>query len=80
MNWPVIAIGNEFSRWDLLNLARRFASLKGSGARWDSRAPQALDAYFAKLFPSAFTNPALDSWLQEHQIGNLRPTLAFSYR
>ena len=41
MNWPVVAIGNEFSRWDPLNLARRFASLKGSpGARWDSRSPQ----------------------------------------
>jgi len=71
-NWPVVAIGNEFSRWDPLNLARRFASVNGSkGAQWDSRAPQGHDVYFAKRFTSAFSNPDLDRWLQERQIGNL---------
>jgi len=73
MAWPIVAIGNEFSLWDLAaNLVRRFASLKGSaGSHWDPRAPQSRDAYFAKQKSSAFTNPALDRWLQAHHVGHL---------
>lgn len=72
MNWPIVAIGNEFSRWNPLNLARRFASVEGSnGAQWEDRAPKNWNIYIPKHFPSAFTNPKLDSWLCEQQIGHL---------
>lgn len=72
MNWPIVAIGNEFSPWDPLNIARRFATIRGSsGARWDPRAPLGRDIYLAKHFPSAFTNPHLDSWLRERGIGHV---------
>jgi nicotinamidase-related amidase len=68
--WPVVAIGNEFPRWNVLvNLVQRFAALKGSaGAAWDARAPQERDAYFAKWLPSAFTNPELDAWLRRRGV------------
>jgi len=68
--WLVVAIGNEFPRWNVLvNLVQRFAALKGSaGAAWDARAPRDRVAYFAKRLPSAFTNPELDIWLRAHGV------------
>ena len=55
--WPILAIVNEFARWDPLSLFRNFARLKGSkGAEWDPRAPLECDALFAKNQPDSFSN------------------------
>ena len=71
--WPIVAIVNEFGRWDPLNVFRNFASLKGSaGAAWDPRAPQERDALFAKNQPDSFSNPGLGLWLAERGIKRVR--------
>lgn len=68
--WPIAAIGNEFPKSAILaNLFRNFAALKGAeGAKWDPRAPEQFDAYFAKATTNSFSNPDLDPWLRQREV------------
>lgn len=70
---PVVAIGNEFRRGDLvMNVLRRFAALEGSrGARWDDRVPRQEVAYFPKWAASAFVNPDLEAFLAREGVREL---------
>ena len=70
---PVIAVGNEFRRGDIvMNLIRRYASIEGApGARWDDRLPLDGVRYFPKWGGSAFGNPELEPWLKGQGIGTL---------
>jgi nicotinamidase-related amidase len=70
---PIVAIGNEFAPGDvLMNLLRRYASLKGSpGARWDPRIPLDGLAYFPKWSGSAFVNKNLEPWLRAKGVRTL---------
>jgi nicotinamidase-related amidase len=70
---PVVAVGNEFRRRDLvMNILRRYASVEGSlGARWDERVPLNNAKYFPKWGESAFGNPELQPWLNAQGIGTL---------
>jgi nicotinamidase-related amidase len=66
---PIVAIGNEFWRWDVLNIFRRFASIAGSlGSKWDERLSIEGTPYFPKKGGSAFGNPALEPWLRERGV------------
>jgi nicotinamidase-related amidase len=70
---PIVAIGNEFRRSDLImNLLRRNACLAGSvGAMWDTRVPISNAQYFPKWATDAFCNPALEPWLRERHVKTL---------
>jgi nicotinamidase-related amidase len=70
---PVVAIGNEFRRSDIvMNFFRRYASIEGStGARWDDRVPLDGAKYFPKWGSSAFGNPELEPWLRANGVGAL---------
>jgi nicotinamidase-related amidase len=70
---PIVAIGNEFAPGDVvMNLLRRYASLKGSpGARWDPRIPLDGLAYFPKWSGSAFVNKNLEPWLRAKGVRTL---------
>jgi maleamate amidohydrolase len=71
--WPVVTIGNEFPPGDWLrNLVRRGAAIRGTaGAAIDPRVHPVSDAYFPKDRRDAFTNPALDAWLRDKQVGHV---------
>ena len=71
--WPIAAIGNEFRKSAVLaNLLRNFAAQRGSaGAKWDPRAPQQVEAYFAKRSADAFSNPELDRWLRHKRVTSI---------
>jgi nicotinamidase-related amidase len=72
---PVVCIGNEFKRWDPLNLFRKFAAIAGSpGTGLDPRLQVPSAAYFNKSRSSALSNPALQNYLQLHQIDGLLVT------
>jgi nicotinamidase-related amidase len=74
VGWLPIFIKNEFSPNDGLgNLLRRGAAIAGSrGAEVDPRVSQPPDApAFSKCRADAFTNPALQTFLQENEIHNL---------
>jgi nicotinamidase-related amidase len=69
---PIVAVGNEFRRFDPLNIFRRFASIEGSpGCAWDERLPLTGVQYFPKWGGSAFGNPALEPWLRERGVDEL---------
>ncbi len=70
---PVVAIGNEFRRSDIvMNFLRRHASVEGSpGARWDERIPLDGAKYFPKWGGSAFGNPELEPWLRAQNVRTL---------
>jgi nicotinamidase-related amidase len=62
----VIYIGNEYEKWDLLNVFRNFAALKGSeGAKLDQRLRKIGQAYFSKKRGNAFSNPELGAYLRK---------------
>jgi nicotinamidase-related amidase len=67
---PIVAVGNEFKRSDLLlNVLRRFATVAGTpGCVWDERLPLDGAPYFPKWGGSAFVNPGLEPWLREHGV------------
>ena len=71
-NYEIIYIGNEFSRFDFLNLFRNFAAIKGTrGTKQDSRLNIISENYFPKNKENAFTNPALDSFLKSKSVKEL---------
>lgn len=67
-----VYIGNEFNRYDPLNLLRNFAALRGSeGRKLDPRLRFASDNYFAKRQDNAFSNPSLTAFLRNRSIEHL---------
>jgi nicotinamidase-related amidase len=72
LDLTVIYIGNEYSKFDILNVFRNFASIKGSdGAKLDDRLHLATKNYFPKNKGSAFSNPNLDKFLKEQNIAEI---------
>lgn len=68
----VIYIGNEYEKWDLLNVFRNFAALKGSeGAKLDQRLRKAGEVYFSKKRGNAFSNPDLGAYLRKVGVSDL---------
>lgn len=71
----VIYIGNEFSRYDPLNIFRNFAAIENSnGVKADKRLLVVNDNYFSKNKGDAFSNPKLNSLLKHHQVDALMIT------
>ncbi|MFC4231456.1 cysteine hydrolase family protein [Parasediminibacterium paludis] len=70
--YEIIYIGNEFSKYDWLNIFRNFAAIKGTtGTKQDSRLKIVSGNYFPKNKENAFTNPALTAFLQSKSITEL---------
>jgi nicotinamidase-related amidase len=68
----IIYIGNEYSKWDFLNLFRNFAAVKGTpGIDQDSRLNVVSDKYFPKNRTDAFSNPELKAYLQSMNVHEL---------
>ncbi|CAN5238409.1 cysteine hydrolase family protein [soil metagenome] len=60
----IIYIGNEYSKWNFLNIFRNFAAIKGmNGTNIDQRLHVVNKIYFPKNKGNAFTNPNLNSYL-----------------
>ncbi|HVT86058.1 MAG TPA: isochorismatase family protein [Chitinophagaceae bacterium] len=71
-SYEIIYIGNEFSKFDLLNIFRNFAAIKGSqGIKQDSRLKIVSANYFPKNRENAFTNPFLDAFLKSKSVSEL---------
>lgn len=70
---PIIKIGNEFKRHDLLgNLLRRRAAIGGTdGTAWDIRVDTPEASYIPKWKPSAFCNPTLQEQLCEAGVNEI---------
>jgi nicotinamidase-related amidase len=67
-----IYIGNEFHKFDPLNIFRNFASLEGTkGAKLDPRLKVVNNHYFSKRQGDAFSNPALVDFLRNAKIERL---------
>jgi nicotinamidase-related amidase len=65
----VIYIGNQYSRFDPLNIFRNFAAISGSeGAKLDPRLIVINQNYFSKCKTDAFSNPELIKFLKQNQI------------
>jgi nicotinamidase-related amidase len=65
----VIYIGNEYSKFNILNIFRNFAAVKGkNGTKIDSRLHVSTKHYFSKSKDNAFTNPGLHKFLKEREI------------
>ncbi len=68
----VIYIGNEYCKFDPLNVFRNFAALKGtSGAQIDQRLQVVSKNYFPKSRGNAFSNLQLDLFLRRSGIDEL---------
>lgn len=68
----IVYIGNEFKKWDFLNLFRNFAAVRGTkGTKLDERLHVVNQVYFAKKKGNAFTNPLLDAYLRSQNIKQL---------
>lgn len=68
----IVYIGNEFSKYDLLNIFRNFAAIKGTkGTRPDRRLKIVSGNYFSKNKENAFKNPSLDAFLKSKAITEL---------
>lgn len=68
----IIYIGNEYSKWDFINLFRNFAAIKGTdGTKQDNRLHVVTDKYFSKKRGNAFSNPAIDTYLQSMNVVEL---------
>ncbi len=69
LDLTVIYIGNEYSKFDILNIFRNFASIKGTdGAKLDERLHISTKNYFHKTKGNAFSNPNLVKFLKEQNI------------
>jgi nicotinamidase-related amidase len=65
----VIYIGNEYGKYDLLNIFRNVAALKGSDeTKMDKRLHIVSKNYFSKHKGNAFSNPELDKFLKDNNI------------
>jgi nicotinamidase-related amidase len=68
-NLTVVYIGNEYSKYDFLNIFRNFAAIKNThGAKQDVRLHLINDNYFPKRKGNSFSNPDLDIFLKYEQI------------
>jgi nicotinamidase-related amidase len=68
----VIYIGNEYSKFDLLNVFRNFAAVKGTiGTQMDPRLQVVSKNYFSKSRGNAFSNQQLDLFLKRNNINEL---------
>jgi nicotinamidase-related amidase len=68
-NLTIIYIGNEYDKFDFLNIFRNFAAIKNTdGAKQDERLRVINDNYFPKNRGNSFSNPDLDSFLKSEQI------------
>jgi nicotinamidase-related amidase len=70
---PIVHIVNEYPRWSIGNLFRKFAAIEGSpGAAIDDRVPRNdAEPVFTKAHSDAFSNPKLESWLRQRGIGRV---------
>jgi nicotinamidase/pyrazinamidase len=69
LNLTVIYIGNEYSKFDILNIFRNFAAIKGTdGVKMDDRLNIVSKNYFSKNKMNAFSNPELNIFLKENNI------------
>jgi nicotinamidase-related amidase len=68
----VVYIGNEYSKFDILNIFRNFAALKGTdGIKMDNRLHVVTENYFSKQKGNAFSNPELDKFLKHKNISEV---------
>ena len=68
----IIYIGNEYSKWDILNIFRNFASIRGTdGTKLDKRLHIVNETYFSKSKMNAFSNPDLASYLRAKNINEI---------
>jgi nicotinamidase/pyrazinamidase len=71
-NLELIYIGNEYSKYDILNFFRNFACIKGTdGTKMDKNLHIKSQYYFSKNKGNAFSNPSLIDFLNEHQISQI---------
>ncbi len=71
-NLLIIYIGNEFKKFNVLNVFRNFAALeKTDGTKQDQRLRVVNEHYFSKRKGNAFSNPALNHLLQKENITEL---------
>ncbi len=68
----VIYIGNEYSKYDILNIFRNFACIEGTeGTKMDKRLHVKNDYYFPKSKGNSFSNPNLLNFLNQHNISKI---------
>ena len=68
----IIYIGNEYSKWDVLNIFRNFAAIKGTdGTHLDKRLHVVNKIYFPKNKGNAFSNPDLNSYLKSKNVDEI---------
>lgn len=71
-NLLIVYIGNEYGKLNLLNIFRNFAAIKNTdGIQQDERLHIVNNHYFEKQKGNAFSNPALHTFLQKENIGEL---------
>jgi nicotinamidase-related amidase len=69
LDLTIIYIGNEYSKYNILNIFRNFAAIKGSnGIKIDNRLHFVTENYFSKNKMNAFSNRQLDFFLKEKNI------------
>ena len=68
----ILYIGNEYDRWDVLNVFRNYAAIKGTeGTQLDKRLRVVNNTYFSKNKGNAFSNQELDKYLKTKNINEL---------
>ncbi|MGZ5933869.1 MAG: cysteine hydrolase family protein [Rhizomicrobium sp.] len=78
--WVSVLARNEYSPWDVSNIFRNFASLRGSvGAEFDPRLMRkAVAAEFSKTEGDAFSNPKLAPFLRAQGVRTVVITGVFA--
>jgi nicotinamidase/pyrazinamidase len=78
--WVSVLVRNEYSPWDVSNIFRNFASLRGSvGAEFDPRLMRkAAAAEFSKTEGDAFSNPKLAPFLRSQGVRTVVITGVFA--
>lgn len=72
LDLTVVYIGNEYSKYDFLNVFRNFAAVKGTdGIKLDNRLHIVSGNYFSKQKGNAFSNPELDKFLKAKNINEV---------
>ena len=72
MQLLVVYIGNEYPGYNLFNIFRNFAAVKGTaGVKMDNRLHITTNNYFSKHKGNAFSNPLLEKFLKQLHITQL---------